>query len=38
VLLARADEGIARDYAGYRQTNRDKLRQYIREQVIRTKR
>ncbi len=35
VLLARADEGIAQDYAAYRRANREKLRRYIREQVIR---
>lgn len=33
VLLARADEGIARDYAQYRKTNRDKLRRYLVEYV-----
>ncbi len=34
VLLARADEGIARDYPAYRATHRDNLRHYIREFVI----
>ncbi|HEV2761699.1 MAG TPA: tetratricopeptide repeat protein [Pyrinomonadaceae bacterium] len=33
VLLARADEGIARDYAEYRRANRDKLRRYLVEYV-----
>jgi hypothetical protein len=30
----RPDEGIARDYAAYRQTTRDKLRRYWTEFVI----
>lgn len=34
VLLARADQGIARDYAAYRQANRDKLRSYLLNYVI----
>ena len=34
ILFARPDEGIARDYAAYRQTNRDKLRRYWTEFVI----
>jgi len=34
VLLGRPDAGIARDYEAYRQTNRDKLRQYVSEYVI----
>ncbi|HEX8096892.1 MAG TPA: hypothetical protein VF507_02595 [Pyrinomonadaceae bacterium] len=34
VLFARADQGIARDYAAYRRTNRDKLRRYWNEFVI----
>jgi tetratricopeptide (TPR) repeat protein len=34
VLFARPDEGIAQDYASYRQTNRDKLRRYWSEVVI----
>jgi len=29
VLFARADEGIAQDYAAYRAEHRDKLRQYL---------
>ncbi|MFN2454122.1 MAG: tetratricopeptide repeat protein [Pyrinomonadaceae bacterium] len=33
ILLARADQGIARDYAAYRQENRDKLRRYLTEYV-----
>lgn len=33
VLFARADDGIARDYAAYRQANRDKLRRYLIEYV-----
>jgi len=33
VLLAKADEGIARDYAEYRKDNRDKLRRYLNEYV-----
>jgi tetratricopeptide (TPR) repeat protein len=33
VLLARPDEGIARDYAAYRKANRDKLRRYLLEYV-----
>jgi tetratricopeptide (TPR) repeat protein len=33
VLLARADEGIARDYAAYRKANRDKLQRYLSEYV-----
>lgn len=31
VLLVKADEGIARDYAEYRKNNRDKLRRYLNE-------
>jgi tetratricopeptide (TPR) repeat protein len=34
VLYARPDNGIARDYAAYRATNRDKLRRYWMEVVI----
>lgn len=37
VLFARADEGIARDYAAYRKANRDKLRRYWAEMVINAK-
>ena len=33
VLFAKADEGIARDYAEYRKNNRDKLRRYLNEYV-----
>ena len=33
ILLARADDGIARDYPEYRKTNRDRLRQYMNEFV-----
>jgi hypothetical protein len=33
VLLAMADEGIARDYAEYRKNNRDKLRRYLNDYV-----
>jgi tetratricopeptide (TPR) repeat protein len=33
VLLAKADEGIASDYAEYRKNNRDKLRRYLNEYV-----
>jgi tetratricopeptide (TPR) repeat protein len=33
VLLALADEGIARDYGEYRKNNRDKLRRYLNEYV-----
>jgi tetratricopeptide (TPR) repeat protein len=34
VLFARPDQGIARDYAAYRATNRDKLRRYWLEVAI----
>ena len=34
VLFARVDQGIARDYAGYRISNRDKLKRYWLEIVI----
>lgn len=33
VLLSRPDQGIAEDYAAYREQNRDKLRQYLDEFV-----
>lgn len=33
ILFARADDGIAQDYADYRKTNRDKLRRYLMEYV-----
>lgn len=34
VLFVLADEGIAQDYAAYRKSHRDKLRQYINEWVL----
>lgn len=34
ILFARADQGIARDFAQYRKANRDKLRRYLLEYVI----
>jgi tetratricopeptide (TPR) repeat protein len=34
VLFARADEGIARDYVAYRETNRAALRRYLDEYVV----
>lgn len=34
ILLARSDAGIRQDYAAYRQTNRDKLKRYLTEYVI----
>jgi tetratricopeptide (TPR) repeat protein len=34
ILMARADEGIARDYNSYRNSNRDKLRRYMVEYVL----
>ena len=34
VLFVRPDQGIARDYAGYRKTNRDRLRRYWLEVVV----
>ncbi|HVF87302.1 MAG TPA: tetratricopeptide repeat protein [Pyrinomonadaceae bacterium] len=37
ILLARADQGIARDYDAYRQANRDKLRRYLKEYVVAAK-
>ncbi|MGH9903741.1 MAG: tetratricopeptide repeat protein, partial [Pyrinomonadaceae bacterium] len=33
ILFARADEGIARDYAAYRAANRDRLRRYLTQYV-----
>jgi hypothetical protein len=33
VLFARADAGIAQDYADYRKANREKLRRYLSEYV-----
>jgi tetratricopeptide (TPR) repeat protein len=35
ILLARADDGIAEDYPGYLAQNRDKLRRYVMEYVVR---
>jgi tetratricopeptide (TPR) repeat protein len=37
VLFTRSDDGIARDYSAYRKANRDKLRRYWNEFVIRDK-
>jgi tetratricopeptide (TPR) repeat protein len=37
ILLAKPDEGIARDYTEYRKNNRDKLRRYLAEFVIASK-
>jgi tetratricopeptide (TPR) repeat protein len=34
VLLNAADEGIAQDYEGYREKNREKLEQYLSEWVV----
>jgi tetratricopeptide (TPR) repeat protein len=34
VLLNAADEGIAQDYPGYREKNRDKLEQYLSDFVV----
>jgi len=34
ILVSRADEGIAKDYAGYRDLHRDKIAQYISEWVL----
>ena len=34
VLLNAADEGIAQDYSGYREKNREKLEQYLSEFVV----
>ncbi len=34
ILLARADQGIAQDYAAYRKDHRDKLIQYMNEFVV----
>ncbi len=34
ILFARADQGIAFDYAEYRKANRDKLRRYLLEYVV----
>ena len=34
ILLALADEGIAKDFPAYRQTNSDKLRTYVKQYVL----
>jgi hypothetical protein len=34
ILLARADEGLIRDYPGYLRANRAKLRRYVMEYVV----
>lgn len=34
ILLARPDEGIARDYLAYRSQSRDKLRRYVVEYIL----
>lgn len=34
VLFARADQGIAQDFADYRKANRDKLRRYLLDYVV----
>jgi len=34
ILISRADNGIAKDYASYRNAHRDKIQQYITEWVI----
>ena len=34
ILMARADEGIAQDHPGYLKVNRDKLRRYVMEYVV----
>jgi tetratricopeptide (TPR) repeat protein len=34
ILLGRADQGIAHDYAGYREAHRDQLRRYLDEYVV----
>jgi tetratricopeptide (TPR) repeat protein len=34
ILFVRPDQGIARDYAGYRKTNRDRLKRYWLDVVI----
>ncbi|HMF56589.1 MAG TPA: tetratricopeptide repeat protein [Pyrinomonadaceae bacterium] len=38
VLLAHANEGIKRDYEEYRKNNREKLRRYLREFVVKRSR
>jgi tetratricopeptide (TPR) repeat protein len=34
VLLGRPDRGIVQDYAGYRRSNKDKLRRYVMEYIL----
>jgi tetratricopeptide (TPR) repeat protein len=34
ILFARADEGVRRDYPAYRSANRDKLRRYLAEYIM----
>jgi hypothetical protein len=34
ILISRADNGIAKDYAPYRNAHRDKIEQYITEWII----
>lgn len=34
ILISRTDQGIARDYAAYRDAHREKVRQYISEWII----
>jgi len=34
ILISAADQGIAQDYAAYREQHRDKLRQYLDEIVV----
>jgi len=34
ILLARPDQGIAQDFVAYRTANKDKLRRYVMEFVL----
>jgi hypothetical protein len=34
VLFVRSDAGVQRDYSAYRQNNRDKLKRYLAEIVM----
>lgn len=34
ILISKADDGITKDYAGYRDSHRDKIAQYISEWII----
>jgi hypothetical protein len=34
ILIARADTGIRQDYPAYRQNNREKLKRYLSEYVL----